>query len=350
MAFFKVNNVSIKGISAAVPKNIVYTKDYELFDELECKKFEDSVGVLQRRVANENTCTSDLCFAAAEKIIQDLKWDKNEIDVLIFVSHTADYKLPATSCILQDRLGLKTGCMTLDISLGCSGYTHGLHVISSILQSGGVKKALLLVGNTQSKYASYFDKSVYPLFADAGSATALEYCEIATPMYFSFGTDGSSYESIIVRDGGCRNPVTLESFDLKETSNGNRLSNLHEFMDGMEVFSFGINRIPKEINKFLDNFSIDNIDYALFHQANKLMINKIAKKLNISNEKVPLNIDRFGNTSCTTIPLLIATEMQNIFKGNNSQRCLLSGFGVGLSWGNCFVELNNIIISDLVEI
>lgn len=351
MAFLKIENVKIVGVAAAVPKNIEYTSKYELFSTSECSKFIESVGVNERRIADQNICTSDLCLSAAERLLDDLKWDKDEIELLIFVSHTPDFKLPATSCLLQHRLGLKENCMTLDISLGCSGYTHGLQVASSILTSGGIKKALLLVGNTQSKYASYYDKSVYPLFADAGSATALEYSQSASSMYFGFGTDGSGGESIIVKDGGCRNPVSAESFEYHETDNGNKLTNLHEYMDGLEVFAFGINRVPKEIKLFMENFKLkfEDLNYALIHQANKLMIKKIINKLSIQMEKVPINIDRFGNTSCTTIPLLIVTELKDI-SYINTTKCLLSGFGVGLSWGNCFVDLQDLKVSELVEV
>lgn len=351
MAYFKIDNVKFSGVAAAVPQNTLYTKEYELFSPIECDKFIDSVGVKERRVVDVDTCTSDLCFLAAEQLLIDLKWNKAEIELLVFVSHTPDYKLPATSCLLQHRLGLNTSCMTLDLSLGCSGYTHGLQVASSMISSSNIKKALLLVGNTQSKYASYYDKSVYPLFADAGSATALEYCKDSNPMYFGLGTDGSGGSSIIVKDGGCRNPVSLESFKYHESSNGNKLSNLHEYMDGLEVFSFGINRVPKEIRLFMENFQlkIENVDLALFHQANKLMIHKIASKLGIPLEKVPENIDRFGNTSCTTIPLLLVSEFSSDYF-QKKQNCLLSAFGVGLSWGNCVMNLNNLNISKLIEI
>ncbi|MBA4323047.1 MAG: ketoacyl-ACP synthase III, partial [Odoribacter sp.] len=175
MAFSKNNDVTIRGVAACVPKRIVENRDYPCFLEGEYEKFVASVGIERRRVVENDVCTSDLCFTAAEKLIMDLGWSKSDIDLLIFVSHTADYKLPATSCILQNRLQLPVGCMTLDISLGCSGYVHGLKVISSLLSSGGMKKGLLLAGNTQSSYASFEDKSVYPLFADAGTATALEF-------------------------------------------------------------------------------------------------------------------------------------------------------------------------------
>jgi 3-oxoacyl-[acyl-carrier-protein] synthase III len=351
MALNKTKNVTIRGISACVPKNIVENKDYPFFEEGEYEKFIASVGIERRRIVNPGTCTSDLCYVAAEQLIKELDWNRSDIELLIFVSHTADYKLPATSCILQDRLKLPVECMTLDISLGCSGYVHGLSVISSLMTGGGIKKGLLLAGNTQSVYASFEDKSVFPLFADAGTATAVEFTLDRSEMFFDFGSDGSGFKSIIVPDGGCRNPVSVSSFEIKDFGNGIRRASIHEALDGLEVFSFGIKRAPQSVNNILkaNNISKDDIDYFLFHQANKFMIERIRKKLNILSEKVPYNIKDFGNTSCATIPLLMLTNLKKEL-ANRQLNLLMCGFGVGLSWGSALVRTENIICTDLLEI
>lgn len=351
MAFTKTKNVKIAGLAACVPANTVENSKYPLFNGEEYSKFVASVGIERRRIAKPGVCTSDLCFNAAEKIIKDLDWNKNEIEILVFVSHTADYKLPATSCILQERLGLSNDCMTLDISLGCSGYPHGLQVITSIMSGGGIKKGLLLAGNTQSHYASFEDKSAYPLFADGGTATALEYDENAETMFFNFGTDGSGYKAIILPDGGCRNPVNPESFIMEDFGNGIKRSRIHEGLDGMEVFSFGINRAPQSVRTLLEKYLIDieSIDFFLLHQANLFMVEKIRKKLKIPEEKVPYNIKDFGNTSCATIPLLMVTNLKEQIQ-NNKLKLLLCGFGVGLSWGTTVLTTEKCKVSDLVEI
>jgi 3-oxoacyl-[acyl-carrier-protein] synthase-3 len=351
MAYSKLHNVSIKGVSACVPRHIVENKDYAFFEEGEAEKFIETTGIERRRIVENGVCTSDLCFAAAEKLIEELAWDKSEIEVLIFVSHTADYKLPATACILQDRLKLPISCMSFDITLGCSGYIHGLNVISSLLSVGNAKKGLLLVGNTQSLYASYEDKSAYPLFADAGTATALEFNPDADEMFFHFSTDGSGYQAIIVPDGGCRNPVNQDSFKMIDFGDGIRRSPLHEALDGMEVFSFGIRRAPETVNQLMANYNLtdDNIDYYLFHQANKFMNERIRKKLKIAIEKTPYNIDNYGNTSCATIPLLMVTNLQNELK-NQKLNLLLCGFGVGLSWGSAYISTEKIVCPNLIEI
>ncbi|HOY33067.1 MAG TPA: ketoacyl-ACP synthase III [Bacteroidales bacterium] len=351
MAFSRTKHVKIAGIAACVPKNIVENSVYPLFENDEYDKFVASVGIERRRIVEQGVCTSDLCFHAAEQLIKDLNWTKEEIELLVFVSHTADYKLPATSCILQHRLGLSNECMTLDISLGCSGYIHGLNTAASLMSSGIIKKGLLLAGNTQSLYASFEDKSAYPLFADAGTATALVSDENACEMFFHFGTDGSGYQAIILPDGGCRNPVTPESFKMEDCGAGIRRSRLHEGLDGMEVFSFGITKAPQSVRKLLENFNLDmdTINYFLFHQANRFMVEKIRKKLKIPEEKVPYNIKDFGNTSCATIPLLMVTNLKEQIQ-NNKLKLLLCGFGVGLSWGAAVLTTEKCRVSDLIEI
>ncbi len=351
MANSTIHSVAIKGIAAAVPRNTVYNKDYELFSEQEYEKFVNSVGIEQRRVTPQGMCTSDLCFEAATKLLVDLGWSSMDVDALIFVSHTPDYKLPATSCTLQDRLQLSKDCMTLDISLGCSGFPHGLHTMSAILQNGHFKRGLLLVGNTQSHYSSFYDKSVYPLFADAGTAIAVEFDPTSEPMHFNFGTDGSGYESIMIEDGGCRNPVNKESFEYYDIGNGNKKTRLHEGLDGMDVYSFGIKIGPQSFRKLFEysGFPEEKIDYFLFHQANKMMIEKIAKKLNLTENVVPMNLKYFGNTSCATIPLLMVTNLKDKLT-SESLNLFFCGFGVGLSWGSAICSTRNIVCSDLIEV
>jgi 3-oxoacyl-[acyl-carrier-protein] synthase-3 len=346
MAFSEIKNIKIKAIAACVPEGIV--DNSEFFDKTDFDKFVKNVGVTQRHVVDNNQCTSDLCYKSAIKIFNDLVIDRSDIEILIFVSHTADYKLPSTACILQDKLGLSTSTIAFDVTLGCSGFPYGLQIISSLMLSTGIRKGLLLVGNTQSKYTTSTDMSVFPLFADAGSAILLEYDQNALPMYFNLGTDGSSFADIIVPDGGARNPVTLSSFDLEEDDDGNRRSRLHERLNGMNVYSFGISTAPRSIKNLIEKYNIDfnNIDYFLIHQANKMMIEKIAKKLGVSLSKVPVNIQKFGNTSGATIPLLVVTEIDKTRLLN--KQFIACGFGVGLSWGSVYFSLDKeCLICDL---
>lgn len=345
MAFLELKNVRIAGISAGVPKNVIdnmqggdrFSADYSPAD------FIETTGVRERRWSNTLT-TSDLSVAAAEKLISDLGWDASEVEALIFVSQTADYVLPATSCIIQDRLGLSKECFTLDISLGCSGWVHGLSVASSLMQNGTIKKALLLAGDAKARV---IDSD--PLFGHAGTATAIEFKEGEEGFKFHFGTDGSGYDAIIIPDGGARNGVSMHSFD-EEIIEGKSYNRLQDRMKGMDVFSFGISTAPKSVKKLAEHYDFEYLsyDFFVFHQANMKMNNMIAKKLKLSEDKVPSSMAYFGNTSSASIPITIVTELKNQIAGHKKFICC--GFGVGLSWGTVAFDTNNLIITDLVEV
>jgi len=351
MAYLKIKNVAIRGVAACVPKRIEENTDSPLFTADEVEKFNTSVGIERRRCVEKGVCTSDLCFTAAEKLLTELSWAKSEIEALVFVSQSADYRNPATSCILQDRLGLPVTCMTIDISLGCSGYVYGMSVLSSLMSSGNIKKALLLVGDTSSLTSSPEDKSRILLFGDAGTATALEYNEAENEMCFHLASDGSGYQAIMTPDSGFRNRITPESFKMEDFGNGIKRARVHALIDGLEVFSFGISRAPQTVNLLCEHFGIDkeNFDYFLFHQANFMMNEKIRKKLKISETKVPYNLRDFGNTSCASIPLLMVTNLKDEIT-NKKLKLLLCGFGVGLSWGSASINVDKIVCLDLIEI
>ncbi len=354
MAFLEIKNVRIKGIAAAVPERKEYNKDFPKLSEEQLAQYIKTVGVVERRCAihDGSLCTSDLCFAAAEKLLQELGWAREEIGLLVFVSHTQDYKLPSTACILQQRLGLSKETMAFDVPLGCSGFVYGLGIAGNLVSQGFIKKALLLAGNTQSVYASPEDKSTALLFGDAGSATALEFDPTQQDsIKLHYQTDGAGYEALIVPDGGCRNPFNAHSADMEEFDEGIRRSRLHEKMDGGAVFTFGLFSVPKSLKALMNQFSIDldSVDDLLLHQANKFMCESIRKKLKLPEEKVPYNIDRFGNTSGASIPLLMVTELQESLRSRKLQH-LACGFGVGLSLGSACFSTDRIVVPDLIEI
>lgn len=352
MAYLTINNVQIKGISACVPKMCQENISLDVFvNEEEASKFISSTGIERRRVADNNTTTSDLCARAAEELISTLEWDKKDIECLIFVTQSPDYVLPATSCILQKRLALNEECYTLDISLGCSGWVYGLSVIASLMSSGNIKKGLLLVGDTISKLNSPKDKSTWPLFGDAGTATALEFSNNANSLYFHMATDGSGSEAIIIKDGGYRNQVTPQSFNYINIDNGIIRNSLQCSLNGMDVFAFGISQAPRSVNNVIDRFGInqEKVDYYLFHQANKFMNEKIRKKLKLSEEQVPYSLKNFGNTSSATIPLTMVTQLSEQLR-TQTLNMIGCGFGVGLSWGTVHFLTDKICIPELIEI
>lgn len=350
MAVFSINDIAIKGISCCVPKNKERNIDLDILTKEEIQKFIDVTGVEERRIASKEICTSDLCCESAEKLIKDLNWQKDEIEILVFVSQTGDYILPISAAILQDRLGLSTNCIAFDVPLGCSGYVYGMSIIAGMMKATGLKKGLLLAGDTISKIVSDKDKSTLPLFGDAGSATAFE-LENTGNFLFDLGTDGSGYKTIIVPDGGSRNRINADSLETKLIEEGISRNSCDLVLDGMDVFGFGISQGPKTVNKLLEKYAIDKekIDYFIFHQANLMMNKMIAKKLKLPVEKVPYSLQHFGNTSSATIPLTIVSELKDKIE-NKSSNLLMCGFGVGLSWGTVFAEDCKIEVLDLIEL
>jgi len=351
MALLNIQNVSIRGVSAALPKNVEYVKDYHLFSENEAKKFSASTGIYERRLANKTTTASDLCFDATEKLLDNLKWGRKDIDCLIFVTQTPDYVLPSTSCILQNRLNLSKEAVVFDISLGCSGWIYGLMTISNLLNTGTFKKGLLLVGDTITKTCSFEDKSTYPLFGDAGTATALEFDENSMGLKFHLSADGSGADAIHIPHGGYRYQTSKKSFQNEIFGNGITRKPLNLALEGMNVFSFGISKAPQSIKKLIDHFGInfDAVNYFIFHQANFFMNEKIRKKLKIPEDKVPYTLSEYGNTSCATIPLTIVDRLaKNTL--NSKLEIIACGFGVGLSWGSVWFNLDNIVCPEVIEI
>ncbi len=349
MAFLDIKNVSVKGISACVP--FVRECISDIYKWGGVNGFVESTGIISRRRSPENITSSDLCYYAADKLIEKLGWNKADIEGLIFVSQTPDYTLPATSCILQQRLGLSKDCYTLDISLGCSGWVYALSVLASLLQNGTIKKGLLLAGDTITKICSPEDKSTYPLFGDAGTATALSYQDSEKGMRFNFNTDGNGSETIIVNEGGCRKPVSEDSLKMKEHDEGIKRRGIDLKLEGLDVFSFGITKAPKSIKQLCEHFAIEysNVDIYTFHQANKMMNEMIRKKLKIEPTKVPYSMDEFGNTSCASIPLTLVTRERERLT-NSKLKHIACGFGVGLSWGSVYFETDHIVVPKLIEL
>lgn len=352
MAFQHIKNVQIAGLAACVPSKIEENKALSLFSaEADYEKFVTTTGIERRHVASNDICSSDLCYEAAEKLIAELGWDKKEIECLIFVSQTPDYILPATSCILQNRLGLSKDCMALDVSLGCSGWVYGMSVLSSIISSGSITKGLLLAGDTVTKTKSPLDKSTYPLFGDAGTATAIEHKKDSEGIKSYLCTDGGNYDVIMIEDGGYRNPTTPDSLIVRTNEDGTIRNRLQSYLDGTSVFTFGISQAPRCVKKLLEHFQIEKeeVDYYIFHQANMLMNEKIRDKLSLEENKVPYTLKDFGNTSSASIPLTLVNKLQSELK-NNPLQILGCGFGVGLSWGAISFKTDSIICPDLIEI
>ena len=353
MAIISYKNVGITAMAACVPKNVIdnYHYDLDIWPEEEVKKVVDKVGVKERRFADKDTCSSDLCFAAAEKLIADNNINKNEIDLVVFLSQTPDYRMPATSILLQDRLGLPMSTMAFDISLGCAGFISALSIVYAMMQNHGFRKALLLDGETRSKVYSRKDRREAFIFGDAGIAALIERDENFGESHFSINSDGSRGKLIMIPAGGYRKMSSVETLQEKVVDEyGNIRSEEHGQMNGADVFNFVIVEIPKDIKRLLTNTGddIQSMDYYVFHQANSFINNYIAKKMKLDKERIPWTIQKYGNTSSVSVPLTIISELKDKLSGN--KKLLLSAFGVGMAWASAIVPFHDCKISDIVEI
>ena len=352
MANIVIKNVSVRGISACVPEHVESNLDIPVFNEGEAERVIAQTGIRQKHtVPDGSMLASDLCVAACERLLECLRWEKDTIDALCFVSLSADYLEPPTACILQDRLGLPETTMTLDMNQGCSGWVNGLCTLSSLVMTGCVRRALLLNGDTSSLLNSPYDKEARPLFGDAGVATAIEYDESAPDMKFNFGTRGKDYAAILRKYGGLRYPITEESLQFKEIAEHIVRRDKDCTMDGMGVFAFGMSTAPKSVKTLSEEYGIDleSIDYFLMHQANHYMNEKIRKKLKMPVEKSPYSLDEYGNTSSASIPLTIVTRCREDFESKKLKN-LATAFGVGLAWGSVYFETDRIACPELVQI
>lgn len=352
MASITLKNIAIKGISAAVPSHLVKTTDFDFFNESDAENFIKTVGIKERYMADDKTCASDLCTAAAEQLLMDLNWDKEEIGFLAFESVTADYRTPPTSCIIQDRLSLPHSCYTLDLPMGCCGFIYVLSVVGSLMMASPSKKGLLLVGDTITRMSSPYDKSRVPLFGDCGTAIALEYDENASDIYIDMETYGEGHSALITPHSGFRHQVTPESFIYEDFGNGVKRAPVHSVIEGMNVFAFAITKPIKALDRFLKNNNIgknNDVDYFLIHQANQMIVDRVIKKSHIDASKAPLNLDRFANLGGASIPMLMATSISDDLR-NRPQKLLMSAFGLGLTCGTAYLETQPMVISNLIKI
>jgi len=352
MSLLSFNNVGISGLAAAVPQKIINNYKHDLyFNKDDIQEVIDKIGVRERRFADDNTCSSDLCFAAAEKLINEMNIDRNEIDLLLFISQTPDYRMPATSVLLQNRLQLSTSTITFDISLGCSAFLYGLSVAYSMLTAGGIRKALVLDGETRSKVYSQKDRKTAFLFGDGGVAALIERGEQYSSSWFSLNSDGSRESLIKIPAGGYRKMSSCETVTEKVVDeHGNIRSEEQGYMNGADVFNFVIREVPRDFDRLIGFAGVEknSIDYFVFHQANSYINGFLARKLRLPEERIPTTIHKYGNTSSVSIPLTIVSELSG--KLNGQKRILLSGFGVGLTWGTAIIHLNDCFIGDIVEV
>ncbi len=350
MGLIKFSGIGIKSLSATIPSTRVETiKQNAFFTEKQLTSFIETTGVKERRIAPYDVCSSDLCYDAAINLFNKTDINPNEIDALIFISQTPDYRVPGSSIILQDRLKLPKTTIAFDVNLTCSGYVYGLFLAYSLANISNFKNVLLLVGETLSKITSAKDNSTGLLLGDAGCATLITKDEKYGESFFSLNTDGSNSDVVIIPGGGFRNMSSIDTITTKKHEDGSERNDEQIRMDGMEVFSFAVSEVPKDVKRLLTfaEKDVDAINKFVFHQANKYMMNVIAKKLKIDLTKMLYSIEKYGNTSGVSIPLTIVDQKKLI---SNNDILMLNAIGAGFSWGSVILKMVDCTIIDVNEI
>jgi 3-oxoacyl-[acyl-carrier-protein] synthase-3 len=336
MTITTVNKISIAGIVCVLPELVCENidKSSEVASQ-EMARIVASTGIHSRRVTPPEQTVLDLGLIACESLLSELAWDRDEISLIIFVTQTPDYPLPGNAIQLQHQLGLNKGTIAFDVNLGCSGFIYGLWQTSQLLSGLPTGKALLIVGDTTSHQYSESNRAVSSLFGDAVSAIAIEKRDNCDEMVFSLGSDGAGAPYLIQPNGGARTP--------------NRAPEL--FMDGMQVFVFTLREIPASVNACLTHkgWQVDDIDYCVMHQANEMMLKRLGDKIGITQQQLIISMGDIGNTSSASIPLALCLSLQDELL-RQPTKLLLSGFGVGWSWGTVAFTLQPLKVCNVIDL
>ena len=315
----------------------------ELVEENPAGRLRKKTGIERRHICPNNMTAGDMAFCVAEKLFQQ-GVKRETVDYILLCTQSPDYFLPTTACILQDKLKLDKNCGALDFNLGCSGYVYGLGLVKGLIETNQAKSVLLLTAETYSKYINEKDMATRPLFGDAAVATLIQAVneENAGIYGFTYGTDGSGAEQLIVPVGGSRNPFSTQIEEFTDKYENYR-TNRNLYMNGSGIMDFALEVVPDALNKIFSKTGLDknSIDYFVFHQANQFMLNFLRQKCELNNLAYWNDVAEYGNTVSCSIPLAIF-DMLKKFSPQKLARVLLMGFGVGLSWGGCIVDLRKI--------
>ncbi|MCL8536441.1 ketoacyl-ACP synthase III [Chryseobacterium gallinarum] len=322
--------IKISKIEYYLPEQVLTNKDLEReFPEWSSERIKEKVGIAQRHVSSENETVLDLAIQSTEKIFKD--YDRNAIDFILFCTQSPDYFLPTTACILQDKLGLRKNIGAMDFNLGCSGFVYGLAFAKGLIAAGIAKSILLVTSETYTKHIHPKDKGNRCIFGDASASVIIEKDEKAPDYHFCLGTDGSGAENLIVKKGAFRRD--------SEFNPNHEFDPENLYMNGPEIFNFTIENIPGLVKETmeLNQLTMEDIDYFVFHQANSFMLNYLRRKIKIPAEKFYIDMENTGNTVSATIPIALKNMMDKklLKKGD---KILIAGFGVGYSWGATLLE------------
>jgi len=351
---FSFKNKRISGILSVVPKHCVKFLD-EIdnygFSKEKSLKLQETMGFNERRIVEGNECASDLCLFGLEYLIANGKLNKDDISALIFVTQTPDHFIPPTTSILHGKIGLNREVLCLDINQGCAGYLYGLLQAFLLLQQPDIGKVVLLNGDTLSRCACPQDRNIYPLIGDAGTITILENADDNSDIFLNLMMDGSRSDWLTISAGAFRIPSTEQTREVKVLPDGNQRSDEHFFMNGAGVFIFTQADVPHTIKELFERASmdLDDIDYFMCHQPNRFMLQKLAHKLGVPQEKMPNNVvEKFGNSSSASIPVTVCHNVSHLLLKKQMKICM-AGFGVGLSWGALIMDLGPVEFCELIE-
>ncbi|NOQ31376.1 MAG: ketoacyl-ACP synthase III [Helicobacteraceae bacterium] len=345
MANLEFENIAISAITTTVGDRCIKLEEEKEkfgFDDISFKRLQKTTSLDTRYIVSEGITTTDLCIQSANKIFNNTTIKKDEIDALLFVTQSPDFKAPSSAIIMQDRLGLPTSCIAFDINLGCSGFVYGLFTAFSYINSG-MKKVLLCCGDVNSYFSGERDKIFTPLMGDAGCAVMIE-AKQSSKSFFELHSDGSGYKHLIIPAGALKEPTTTETLIPKLREDGGIRRDEDLFMNGKEVFNFAIKTVPPLIKSILESSNIpaEKIDFFVLHQANPYILKTIASRLKVEKNKVPLQTaSEYGNQNSASIAGTINGYLSEEFESKKLKLCF-AGFGIGLSWAACVLECDNI--------
>lgn len=299
-------------------------------------------GIKSRHVA-VNELVSDMAVKAAQNLFAEYGVSPQDVDFVLLCTQSPDYFLPTTACIVQERLGIPTSAGAMDYNLGCSGYIYGLAVAKGLLCAGVAKNLMLITSETYTKHIHPLDRSTRTVFGDGASATFLTKDDISSIGEFVLGTDGKGAPNLIIPAGGMAQPKTVETSVEKEDQSGNIRSKENLYMNGPEIYAFTLRTVSDLISDTLakNGLTIEQIDYVVLHQANKLVLTSLRDKLDMPDEKFCIDVEELGNTVSSTVPIAIKRAMTRVpEKFKPGSKILIAGFGVGYSWGGTVITMD----------
>lgn len=330
-----MQNIRISAVSCSLPTQKTKAEDYVgHFSEKKIKRFLNTAGVRERYIGNGKQTAADLCYSAALNIFQKTDLSRDEIDVLIFITQNPDYKTPSTAFVLQKRLGLSQNCICFDVNMGCTAFLHGVYIASSMISAGYARKAMVLIGDAHLVHAKTEDTAETMMFGEAGSAVVVEKGQ--DNIIMSLFSDGDGFDIIMNACG--------ERFQTAEDKPD--VNTYKYYMDGGAVFNFSVTKVPEAIHRFCkeNKRKLDDFDKIVLHQANVFILKHIANELGVSEEQIAISMDRYGNTNGASIPVTIADMVEQDKDLPDTMDLLVSGFGIGLSWGVMSVKIDKSVV------